>query len=101
MSIARALIRDPKLLLLDDCLSAVDTETEEIILDKLNKRSMTSLVISHRISSIRHANHILAIKDGMLSESGTHMELIGTNGEYAEMYQKQLVEKKDLGDKKE
>jgi len=101
LSIARALIRDPKLLLLDDCLSAVDTETEEIILDKLNKRSMTSLAISHRISSIGHANHILAIKDGMLSESGTHMDLIGTNGEYAEMYQKQLVEKKDLGDKKE
>jgi ATP-binding cassette subfamily B multidrug efflux pump len=93
LSIARALIRDPKLLLLDDCLSAVDTETEEIILDKLNKRSMTSLVISHRISSIRHANHIITIKDGMLSESGTHMELIDTNGEYAEMYQKQLVEK--------
>jgi len=93
LSIARALIRNPKLLILDDCLSAVDTETEEIILENLKKtRSTTSLVVSHRISSIRNATRIINIEDGAVNEAGTHQELISLNGIYAEMYKKQLAE---------
>lgn len=94
VSIARALIRNPKLLILDDCLSAVDTKTEEIILENLRAESIkTSVVVSHRISSIRNANHIINIDQGSKTEEGTHEELIAANGAYAEMYRKQLEEK--------
>ena len=92
LSIARALIRNPKLLLLDDCLSAVDTETEEIILKNLNNKEITSLVVSHRISSIRNAGKILNIEDGHVIEEGTHSELISRGGSYSELYKKQLME---------
>ena len=93
LSIARALIRNPKLLILDDCLSAVDTETEEIILSNLKKNSaLTSLVVSHRISSIRHATRIINIDSGSVIESGTHEELLKLNNDYAELYRKQLAE---------
>ena len=92
LSIARALIRNPKLLLLDDCLSAVDTETEEIILKNLNDKEMTSLVVSHRISSIRNAGKILNIEDGHVIEEGTHSQLISAGGSYSELYKKQLIE---------
>lgn len=92
LSIARALIRDPKLLLLDDCLSAVDTETEEIILNNLNDKEITSLVVSHRISSIRNAGKILNIEEGQVIEEGTHSELIAAGGSYSELYEKQLME---------
>ena len=92
LSIARALIRNPKLLLLDDCLSAVDTETEEIILKNLNNKEITSLVVSHRISSIRNAGKILNIEDGHVIEEGTHSELISRVGSYSELYKKQLME---------
>lgn len=93
LSIARALIRNPKLLILDDCLSAVDTNTEEIILANLRDESIkTSVVVSHRISSIRDANYIINIEDGKKTEEGTHEELIALNGAYAEMYRKQLEE---------
>jgi len=94
ISIARALIRNPKLLLLDDCLSAVDTETEEIILRNLNQdaNKRTSIIVSHRISTIRNANHILVLDKGAIVESGTHQSLMELNKEYAEMYQKQLTE---------
>lgn len=93
VSIARALIRDPKLLILDDCLSAVDTETEEIILENLRAENIkTSVIVSHRISSIRNANHIINIDHGTKTEEGTHEELIASNGAYAEMYHKQLEE---------
>lgn len=96
LSIARALIRNPKLLILDDCLSAVDTETEEIILENLKKQSTeTSVVVSHRISSIRHANRIINIADGHKSEEGTHDELLMLDGAYAEMYHKQLDEEEE------
>lgn len=96
LSIARALIRDPKLLILDDCLSAVDTKTEEIILDNLRSANITSsLVVSHRISSIRNANYIINIDHGAVTEEGTHDELIARNGAYAEMYRKQLEEQSD------
>ncbi|OFZ40528.1 MAG: hypothetical protein A3D92_09780 [Bacteroidetes bacterium RIFCSPHIGHO2_02_FULL_44_7] len=93
ISIARALIRAPKLLILDDCLSAVDTETEEIILQQLKRiQTRTSLVVSHRISSIRNASKVITVRDGMVVEAGTHDELLQLNGEYAEMYRKQLSE---------
>lgn len=93
ISIARALIRHPRLLILDDCLSAVDTETEEIILHNLKAyETLSTLVISHRISSIRNASKIIAIHEGSVTEAGTHEELIRNNGEYAEMYRKQLTE---------
>jgi len=94
VSIARALIRNPKFLLLDDCLSAVDTETEEIILRNLNQdaKNRTSIIVSHRISTIRNANHILVLGNGSIVESGTHQSLMELNKEYAEMYHKQLTE---------
>lgn len=94
VSIARALIRDPKFLLLDDCLSAVDTETEEIILRNLNEdaKNRTTIIVSHRISTIRNANHILVLENGRIVESGTHQTLMELNKEYAEMYHKQLTE---------
>lgn len=94
ISIARAMIRNPKFLLLDDCLSAVDTETEEIILRNLNQdaNKRTSIIVSHRISTIRNANHILVLDKGVIVESGTHQSLMELNKEYAEMYQKQLTE---------
>ncbi len=95
LSIARALIRHPKLLILDDCLSAVDTETEEIILTNLKKTgAITSLVVSHRISSIRNAGRIINLDAGAIIEEGSHQELLALNGEYAELYKKQLAEEK-------
>jgi ATP-binding cassette subfamily B protein len=98
ISIARALIRDPKLLLLDDCLSAVDTETEEIILNHLKEefKQRTSIIVSHRISSIRHANKLIVIEHGTIIESGTHETLLALNGVYTEMYTKQLADENDL-----
>jgi ATP-binding cassette subfamily B multidrug efflux pump len=96
VSIARALIRKPKLLLLDDCLSAVDTETEEIILKNMKSKSndLTTLIVSHRISSLRNALNIIVLKDGIKTEEGSHEELVQLEGQYAEMYQKQLTEDK-------
>jgi len=94
VSIARALIRKPSLLLMDDCLSAVDTETEEIILKNLknDQNVHSSVIVSHRISSLRNANKILVLEDGAAIEIGTHDELIQLKGHYFEMYQKQLTE---------
>lgn len=96
ISIARALIRKPQLLLLDDCLSAVDTETEEVILRNLDRLKInSSIIVSHRISSIRNANTILVIDHGELLESGTHASLIQKDGIYANMYKQQLLEEKN------
>ena len=95
VSIARALIRKPALLIMDDCLSAVDTETEEIILKNLknDQNVHTSVIVSHRISSLRNANKIIVLEDGTNFETGTHEELLEKKGIYFEMYQKQLAEK--------
>ncbi len=97
VSIARALIRKPNLLLMDDCLSAVDTETEEIILENLKaeKNIITSIIVSHRISSIRNANKIIVIDNGEKVEEGSHAELLDLQGIYAEMYKKQLSEEQN------
>ncbi len=99
ISIARALIRKPNLLLLDDCLSAVDTETEETILTNLNKNKedRTTIIVSHRISTIRNATKIIVLEAGKMVEAGNHESLLASNGTYTEMYQKQLIE----GDTKE
>lgn len=98
VSIARALIRKPKLLILDDCLSAVDTETEEIILRNLKRyteeHQTSSIIVSHRVSSLRNANSIIVIENGKLLEAGTHEELMQLNGHYKELNDKQLMEQK-------
>jgi ATP-binding cassette subfamily B multidrug efflux pump len=93
LSIARAIARDPKILILDDCLSAVDTNTENIILNNL-KRIMdqrTSVIISHRVSSAKLADHIVMLDEGQIIERGTHAELMSKNGAYKELYEKQLM----------
>jgi ATP-binding cassette subfamily B protein len=98
ISIARALLRKPELLILDDCLSAVDTETEEIILEELQKDAATraTIIVSHRISSIRNATNIIVLDKGCIVESGTHEALLLQKGAYYDMYQFQLEqEKKD------
>ena len=94
ISIARALIRNPKLMLFDDCLSAVDTETEELILQniKAESASKTTIIISHRASSLKHADKIIVLDAGAIMEQGTPKELLDSAGEYATIYKKQLAE---------
>ncbi len=93
-AIARAVIRNPRILILDDALSSVDTYTEEQILGELQRvmRGRTTLFISHRISTVRHADQIAVLVDGRIVELGTHDELIARNGYYADLFQKQLLE---------
>ena len=93
-AIARALIRDPKIIILDDSLSAVDTKTEEAILQHLRKelKGRTTLMISHRISTIKDADIIYYLEDGTVVEKGTHDELLEQEGHYSVMYNKQLIE---------
>ncbi|MCC5933152.1 MAG: ABC transporter ATP-binding protein/permease [Candidatus Cyclonatronum sp.] len=93
-SIARAIIRKPSILILDDSLSAVDTKTEDAILTHLKSefKSKTTVLISHRISTVKDADCIFVLKDGKITESGKHEELIAKQGYYATMYKKQLLE---------
>lgn len=93
-SIARAVMRKPKILILDDALSAVDTYTEEEILKRLRvvMRGRTSIIISHRISTVKDADQIVVLDDGKIAERGTHDELVALGGIYAELHQKQLLE---------
>lgn len=94
ISIARALAKNPRLLIFDDCLSAVDTETEEHILTALKRimKDRTSIIVSHRVSSIKHADQIIVLDDGSLVEQGTHDELMATKGHYSDLYNRQLLE---------
>jgi len=95
VSIARAIIKDPQILLFDDCLSAVDTETEEEILNNLHEISQdkTTIIVSHRISSAKNANKIIVLDEGEIIQQGTHNQLINKEGYYKELYAKQLSEK--------
>jgi ATP-binding cassette subfamily B multidrug efflux pump len=97
ISIARALIRNPEILILDDCLSAVDTSTEKHILNNLSSKniSRSTLIISHRISTIKHADLILVIQDGQIVERGTHSELLTSSGLYSAMNTQQETGSKD------
>ncbi|WP_299217390.1 dipeptide/oligopeptide/nickel ABC transporter ATP-binding protein [uncultured Dokdonia sp.] len=95
VSIARALISKPKIILLDDSLSAVDTETEEQILESLHQISedTTTIIVSHRISSAKNADEIIILDDGKIIQQGSHNQLIKQEGYYKELYLKQLDEK--------
>jgi len=95
VSIARAIIKSPEILLLDDCLSAVDTETEEAILNNLYSicKDKTTIIVSHRVSSAKNADKIIILEEGRIIEQGSHNQLINQNGYYAALYLKQLSEK--------
>jgi ATP-binding cassette subfamily B protein len=94
ISIARALIKNPKILLLDDCLSAVDTETEEAILNELkeNNKDTSIIIVCHRVSSAKNADFIMILKDGEIAQYGTHTELVNKAGYYKELYEEQRLE---------
>jgi ATP-binding cassette subfamily B protein len=95
VSIARALIKNPEILLLDDCLSAIDTETEETILTNLLEycKNKTTIIVSNRVSSAKNADTIIIIEDGEIIQQGSHNQLVNQDGYYKELYLKQLSEK--------
>jgi ATP-binding cassette subfamily B protein len=95
VSIARAVIKNPEILLFDDCLSAVDTETEEQILNNLLNisKDKTTIIVSHRVSSAKNADKIIILEEGKIIQEGSHNQLINEEGYYAELYLKQLSEK--------
>ena len=97
VSIARAIIKNPKILIFDDCLSAVDTETEERILANLESvsKDKTTFIISHRVSSAKNADKIIILDDGEIIQQGSHNQLINENGYYKELYEQQLLEKEN------
>ena len=94
LSIARAIIKNPKILILDDCLSAVDTHTEEIILKNMEEimKGRSSIIISHRASSVKNADHIIVLDEGLIVEEGNHESLMKIEGTYKDLYDKQLLE---------
>jgi ATP-binding cassette subfamily B protein len=93
-AIARALVRDPLILILDDSLSAVDTQTEDRILEALRsiRKGRTVLIVSHRVSSVKDADHIVVLDEGRIVERGTHDALIARGGYYADLYRRQTIE---------
>jgi ATP-binding cassette subfamily B protein len=93
-AIARAVIKNPRILILDDALSAVDTLTEEKVLGNLRqvREGRTTLIVSHRISTVRDADSICVLENGQIIEQGTHDELLKMGGEYADLYERQLLE---------
>ncbi|ARV14461.1 ABC transporter ATP-binding protein [Polaribacter sp. SA4-12] len=95
VSIARAIIKNPKILIFDDCLSAVDTETEEKILSNLERisKNITTFIISHRVSSAKNADKIIVLDEGEITQQGTHNQLITQEGYYKGLYDQQLLEK--------
>ena len=95
VSIARAIIKDPEILLFDDCLSAVDTETEETILNNLLEicKNKTTIIVSHRVSSAKNADKIIILENGKILQEGSHNQLVNVDGYYKELYYKQLSEK--------
>jgi len=97
VSIARAIIKNPKILIFDDCLSAVDTETEERILSNLKQvsKNKTTFIISHRVSSAKNADKIIILNAGEIIQQGTHNQLITTKGYYKDLYEQQLLEKEN------
>jgi len=97
ISIARALITHPKMLIFDDCLSAIDTKTEEKILQNLRSvmHDKSAIFIAHRISTIKNADHILVLENGQIIEEGQHEELLAAKGSYFELYEKQLLEEEN------
>ncbi|MBT6081628.1 MAG: ABC transporter ATP-binding protein [Polaribacter sp.] len=96
ISIARAIIKEPKILIFDDCLSAVDTETEEKILSNLEiiSKNITTFIVSHRVSSAKKADKIIVLNEGEIIQKGTHDDLIHIDGYYKSLYEQQLLEKK-------
>ena len=94
VSIARVFIKNPKIYLFDDCLSAVDNDTEEKILRNLKSISnnKTTIIVSHRVSSLKHADQIIVFENGKIVQQGKHTELIGVTGYYKELFEKQQAD---------
>jgi len=93
-SLARAILRQPRILVLDDSLSSVDTDTEERILSRLRDlmRQRTTILVAHRISTVQDADQIIVLRNGEIIERGRHGQLLALDGYYADLYQKQLLE---------
>jgi len=98
ISIARALLKNPGLVIFDDCLSAVDARTEKEIISNLNQylQDKTAIIITHRIFSLLHFDKIVVLDDGKMAEEGTHEELLALNGQYASLYNRQQEQEKVL-----
>ncbi|HIC95851.1 TPA: ATP-binding cassette domain-containing protein [Candidatus Bipolaricaulota bacterium] len=99
VGIARAILRDPKILILDDALSSVDAQVEELILRNLREvlRERTSIIISHRISAVREADQIVVLEQGRITERGSHKELVAAGGLYSRLYRLQQLEEARVG----